>query len=67
MEILKKNAEKALMIAEKKLARAVDIYKENKNNIPQKLGKKFQKLLDACLDFLREVRTILNGGKKIYE
>jgi len=67
MEILKKNAEKALMIAEKKLARAVDVYKENKNNIPQKLGKKFQKLLDACLDFLREVRTILNGGKKIYE
>lgn len=67
MEILKENAEKVLIIAEKKLARAMSVYKENKNNIPQKLGNKFRTLLNACLDFLKEVRTTLNGGEKIYE
>lgn len=66
MEILKTNAEKVLIIAEKKLARAINAYKENKNNIPQKLGKKFRKLLDACLDFLKEFRNFLNGGEEIY-
>ncbi len=67
MKVLKENAEKALIAAEKKLAKAVNIYKENRKNVPSKLGKKFQKLLNACMEFLKEFRNFLNGGEKIYE
>ncbi len=67
MNFFKENAEKALIAAEKKLAKAVEVYRENKNNIPNNLGKKFRKLLSACLDFLKEFRNCLNAGGKIYE
>ena len=67
MKILKENAERALSAAEKKLAKAANVYRENKNNIPNNLGKKFQRLLDACVDFLNEFRNFLNDGEKVYE
>lgn len=68
MKILKENAEKALIAAEKKLAKAAETYRENKNNIPNNLGKKFRKLLAACLEFLKEFRNFLSKeGEKIYE
>jgi len=67
MKILKENAEKALIAAEKKLAKAGAVYKENRKNVPSKLGKKFQRLLNACMEFLKEFRNFLNGGEKIYE
>ena len=43
------------------------MYRENKNNIPNNLGKKFQRLLDSCVDFLKEFRNFLNDGEKVYE
>lgn len=67
MKILKESAQKALITAEKKLAQAIDVYQENKNYIPQNLGKKFQKLLGVCLEFLKEFRKFLNGGDEIRE
>ena len=67
MKNFKENAEKALIAAEKKLAKAAEVYRENKNNIPNNLGNKFRKLLSACLEFLREFRNFLNGRGKIYE
>ncbi len=67
MKNFKENAEKALIAAEKKLAKATEVYKENKNNIPNNLGNKFRKLLLACLEFLSEFRNFLNGGEKIHE
>ncbi len=67
MKILRENAEKALIAAEKKLAKAAYVYRENKNNIPHNLGKKFQNLLDACVDFLKEFKNFLNGGGQVYE
>lgn len=65
--MLKAHAEKALITAEKKLAQAIDIYQENKNYVPRNLGKKFQKLLRVCLEFLKEFREFLNGGEEIHE
>ena len=67
MQILKENTQHALSLAEKKLAKAVEAYRMNKEKIPKRLGEKFQKLLNACLEFLKEFKQILNEKGEIYE
>ncbi|MBO7454080.1 MAG: hypothetical protein K5766_02560 [Alphaproteobacteria bacterium] len=66
MKILKENTQQALLLAEKKLANAMEVYRTNKEKIPAKLGRKFQKLLDACLEFLKEFKKNSNEKGKIY-
>lgn len=66
MKILKENTQQALLLAEKKLANAMEVYRTNKEKIPVKLGGKFQKLLNACLEFLKEFKRISNEKGKIY-
>lgn len=60
MKILKNHSEQVLVLAEKKLANAMEVYKKNKEKIPKKLGAKFQKILNACFEFLKEFKSILN-------
>ncbi len=66
MKIIKENVQQVLLLAEKKLAKATEVYSKNKEKIPTKLGEKFQKLLDACFEFLKEFKQILNEEGKIY-
>ena len=67
MKISGNNVQRTLVLAEKKLAKAIEAYRKNKEKIPEKLGEKFQKLLTACFEFLEEFRRILKGEGKIYE
>lgn len=65
MKISEENVQHILVLAEKKLAKAMEAYRKNKEKIPEKLSEKFQKLLNACFEFLEEFKRIL--GEEIYE
>ncbi len=67
MKISGNNVQRTLVLAEKKLAKAIEAYRKNKEKIPEKLGEKFQKLLNACFEFLEEFKRILKGEGEIYE
>lgn len=66
MKISEEKVQHVLVLAEKKLAKAMEVYRKNKKKIPERLGEKFQKLLNACFEFLEEFKRILKGEGKIY-